>query len=111
MDWYSLLNSLRIAAISAVVVFFAGIAAAYLLYRQASPLDQGCAGCDIDAASRAAARSGRLSAAAGSGNQAHHRRMGLEALRHPADNDLMIGYFRYRGSGFRSDASHGARRL
>lgn len=29
MDWYPLLNSLRIAAISAVVVFFAGIAAAY----------------------------------------------------------------------------------
>ena len=29
MDWYPLLNSLRIAAISAVVVFFTGIAAAY----------------------------------------------------------------------------------
>ena len=31
MDWYPLLNSLRIAAISAVVVFFAGIAAAYYI--------------------------------------------------------------------------------
>ena len=29
MDWYPLLNSLRIALISAVVVFFTGIAAAY----------------------------------------------------------------------------------
>lgn len=29
MDWYPLFNSLRIAAISAVIVFFAGIAAAY----------------------------------------------------------------------------------
>ena len=31
MDWYPLLNSLRIAAISAVIVFFAGIAAAYYI--------------------------------------------------------------------------------
>ena len=31
MDWYPLFNSLRIAAISAVVVFFAGIAAAYYI--------------------------------------------------------------------------------
>lgn len=31
MDWYPLVNSLRIAAISAVVVFFAGIAAAYYI--------------------------------------------------------------------------------
>lgn len=31
MDWYPLLNSLRIAAISAVVVFFAGISAAYYI--------------------------------------------------------------------------------
>ena len=31
MDWHSLFNSLRIAAISAVVVFFAGIAAAYYI--------------------------------------------------------------------------------
>lgn len=31
MDWYPLLNSLRIAAISAVAVFFAGIAAAYYI--------------------------------------------------------------------------------
>lgn len=33
MDWYPLFNSLRIAAISAVVVFFAGIAAAYYVAR------------------------------------------------------------------------------
>ncbi|MBR0480861.1 MAG: molybdate ABC transporter permease subunit [Firmicutes bacterium] len=31
MDWYPLLNSLRIAAISAVIVFFLGIAAAYYI--------------------------------------------------------------------------------
>ncbi|MBQ2062945.1 MAG: molybdate ABC transporter permease subunit [Oscillospiraceae bacterium] len=31
MDWYPLLNSLRIALISAVVVFFTGIAAAYYI--------------------------------------------------------------------------------
>ena len=31
MDWYPLFNSLRIAAISAVAVFFAGIAAAYYI--------------------------------------------------------------------------------
>lgn len=31
MDWYPLLNSLRIAAISAAVVFFTGIAAAYYI--------------------------------------------------------------------------------
>ncbi len=31
MDWYPLLNSLRIAAISAGIVFFAGIAAAYYI--------------------------------------------------------------------------------
>ena len=31
MDWYPLLNSLRIAVISAVIVFFAGIAAAYYI--------------------------------------------------------------------------------
>ncbi len=31
MDWYPLLNSLRIAAISAVIVFFTGIAAAYYI--------------------------------------------------------------------------------
>ena len=31
MDWYPLLNSLRIAAISAVAVFFTGIAAAYYI--------------------------------------------------------------------------------
>ena len=29
MDWYPLWNSLRIAAISSVLVFFCGIAAAY----------------------------------------------------------------------------------
>jgi molybdate transport system permease protein len=31
MDWFPLLNSLRIAVISAVIVFFAGIAAAYYI--------------------------------------------------------------------------------
>ncbi len=31
MDWFPLINSLRIAAISAVIVFFAGIAAAYYI--------------------------------------------------------------------------------
>ena len=31
MDWYPLFNSLRIAAISAVIVFFLGIAAAYYI--------------------------------------------------------------------------------
>ena len=33
MDWYPLFNSLRVAAISAVLVFFAGIAAAYYIAR------------------------------------------------------------------------------
>ena len=33
MDWYPLLNSLRIAAISSAIVFFAGIAAAYYIAR------------------------------------------------------------------------------
>ena len=33
MDWYPLWNSLRIAAISSVVVFFTGIAAAYYAAR------------------------------------------------------------------------------
>jgi molybdate transport system permease protein len=33
MDWYPLYNSLRIAVISAVIVFFAGIAAAYYIAR------------------------------------------------------------------------------
>ena len=31
MDWYPLWNSLRIAAISTVVIFFAGIVAAYYI--------------------------------------------------------------------------------
>ena len=33
MDWYPLWNSLRIAAISSVLVFFFGIAAAYYAAR------------------------------------------------------------------------------
>ena len=33
MDWYPLINSLRIAAVSAVIVFFTGIAAAYYIAR------------------------------------------------------------------------------
>lgn len=33
MDWFPLLNSLRIAAISSVIVFFLGIAAAYYIAR------------------------------------------------------------------------------
>lgn len=33
MDWYPLFNSLRIAALSSVIVFFAGIAAAYYAVR------------------------------------------------------------------------------
>ncbi len=33
MDWYPLYNSLRIAAISTVVIFFAGLAAAYYIAR------------------------------------------------------------------------------
>ena len=33
MDWFPLYNSLRIAAISSVVVFFAGICAAYYIAR------------------------------------------------------------------------------
>ncbi len=33
MDWFPLLNSLRITAVSAVIVFFAGIAAAYYIAR------------------------------------------------------------------------------
>ena len=33
MNWFPLLNSLRIAAISSVIVFFAGIAAAYYIAR------------------------------------------------------------------------------
>ena len=31
MDWFPLLNSLRIAAISSVIVFFLGIFAAYYI--------------------------------------------------------------------------------
>ena len=33
MDWYPLYNSLRIAAVSSVVVFFSGIFAAYYIAR------------------------------------------------------------------------------
>ena len=33
MDWYPLFNSLRVAAISCVVVFFTGILAAYYVAR------------------------------------------------------------------------------
>ena len=33
MDWYPLWNSLRIAAISCVLVFFSGIALAYYVAR------------------------------------------------------------------------------
>ena len=33
MDWYPLWNSLRIAAISCVIVFFSGIFAAYYVAR------------------------------------------------------------------------------
>ena len=33
MDWYPLWNSLRIAAISTVIIFFAGIFAAYYIAR------------------------------------------------------------------------------
>lgn len=33
MDWYPLYNSLRIALISTVIIFFAGIAAAYYVAR------------------------------------------------------------------------------
>ena len=38
MDWYPLLNSLRIAVISAAVVFFAGIAAAYYIAKLPRPI-------------------------------------------------------------------------
>ena len=33
MDWYPLFNSLRIAALSSIIVFFTGIAAAYYAVR------------------------------------------------------------------------------
>lgn len=33
MDWYPLYNSLRVAAISTVIVFFTGIGAAYYIAR------------------------------------------------------------------------------
>ena len=33
MDWFPLWNSLRVAAISAVIIFFAGIFAAYYIAR------------------------------------------------------------------------------
>jgi len=33
MDWYPLINSLRIAGISSVIVFFLGICAAYYIAR------------------------------------------------------------------------------
>ena len=38
MDWYPLLNSLRIAAISTVIVFFLGIACAQWLSRLPGPV-------------------------------------------------------------------------
>ena len=41
MDWYPLWNSLRIAAISSVVVFFTGIAAAYYAARRGTESEIG----------------------------------------------------------------------
>ena len=85
MDWYPLLNSLRIAAISAVVVFFAGIAAAYYIAKLPRLL-KGILDVGADAAAGPAAHGGRLSAAARAGAEAAHRRVGARDVRHPGSS-------------------------
>ena len=54
MDWYPLYNSVRIALLSTVIIFFAGIAAAYYVARLPAR-SQGRARCGVHAAARAAA--------------------------------------------------------
>ena len=42
MDWYPLYNSVRIALISTVIIFFAGIAAAYYVARGCRAVKRAC---------------------------------------------------------------------
>lgn len=79
MDWYPLYNSLRIALISTVIIFFAGIAAAYYVARLPRVL-KGVLDVLFSAAARAAAYGGRLSAAARARTEKSRRRMGTHAF-------------------------------
>lgn len=79
MDWYPLYNSLRIALISTVIIFFAGIAAAYYVARLPRVL-KGVLDVLFTLPLRAAAYGGRLSAAAHARTEKSRRRMGAHAF-------------------------------
>ena len=109
MDWYPLYNSVRIALISTVIIFFAGIAAAYYVAR----LPRAVKGV-LDAVftlplvlpppvvgylllrARPAPRG---------------RRMGARALGRQADHDLVFRHLRDGGRDLSADVPHGARRV
>ena len=100
MDWYPLYNSVRIALISTVIIFFAGIAAAYYVAR----LPRAVKGV-LDAVFTLPlvlppTVVGYLLL-----------RMGARALGRQADHDLVFRHLRDGGRDLSADVPHGARRV
>ena len=91
MDWYPLYNSVRIALISTVIIFFAGIAAAYYVARLPRAVK------------------GVLDAVFTLPLVLPPTVVGY--LRRQADHDLVFRHLRDGGRDLSADVPHGARRV
>ena len=107
MDWYPLLNSLRIAAISAVVVFFAGIAAAYYIAKLPRLL-KGILDVvlTLPLVLPPTVVGYLLLRVLGP-----KRLVGARDVRHPARHDVVVGHLRHGRGRLPAHVPHGARRV
>ena len=99
MDWYPLYNSLRIAAISTVAVFFLGIFAAYYIAKLPR-LVKGV----LDVVLTLPLVLPPTAVPAGA--QTPPWRLGAGNLRCQAGHDLVVGYLRHGGGGLSSHVPH-----
>ena len=105
MDWFPLWNSLRVAAISTVIIFFAGIFAAYYIARLPRLL-KGVL--DVVLTLPLVLPHGHwLSAAAPAGAEADHRCLAAEPFRREGGHDLVVRHLCHRRGDLSADVPHG----
>ena len=105
MDWFPLLNSLRIAVISTVVVFFCHLDGA--LHRKTSTAGERCTGCGADAAFGATAHGGGMAPFDGAWAQAAFGSLGPGDLRRQDGHDLVVRHLRNGSGSLSAHVSHG----
>ena len=101
MDWYPLWNSLRIAAISTVVIFFAGIVAAYYIAKLPR-LVKGVLDVFLTLP---------LVLPPTVVGYLLLRRVGARNVRRQDGHDLVVGHLCHGGRHLPADVPHGARRV